>query len=302
MRPNFFIVGAPRCATTSLCDYLAQHPDVFFPAEKEPLHFCTDLVRESDAYHGRPRYFRHYREQKRYVALYENAKEKVVGDGSTWYLYSKEAAANIYRFNRDAKIVIVVRNPVDFLHSLHSLLVSNQNEVHGFAKSLSLESVRKKGRMLPRNVTFPSRLYYFDVASFAGQIKRYMEIFGRENVKVIVFEEFIRNTLDVYKELLSFLGLPRFEPKITKKNVNRQMRFPVFRYIKQSQLWELRYLIPGPVWARVKTSMWDIYFKKDKRKPVPEETKNMIMKRIAPDVQELSRITGTDFMGVWGYK
>ena len=116
--PNFFIVGAPRAGTTALYHYLSQHPDVFLPRVKEPHYFGSDLE------FAVPRMtFDEYRN------LYQGVtNEKVVGDGSVMYLMSQTAAKEIKKICPEAKIIIMLRHPVDLLVSLHQKMLLTGNE------------------------------------------------------------------------------------------------------------------------------------------------------------------------------
>src|SRR5947209_20289335 len=98
-RPDFFIVGAPRCATTALNDYLGRHPDIYVPEVKESHHFATDLLSRDDC----------YRSADNYLALFAGATDEfVIGEASVFYLYSKDAARNIYEFNKRARIIVML--------------------------------------------------------------------------------------------------------------------------------------------------------------------------------------------------
>src|SRR5438034_3527344 len=107
--PGFFIVGAPKCGTTAMNDYLAGHPDIFM-AKKEIHYFGSDLEIKQKKLSG-----------EEYLDFFKEGEHKyIVGESSVWYLYSKNAAAEIKAFSPGAKIIIMLRNPVDMLPSLHS--------------------------------------------------------------------------------------------------------------------------------------------------------------------------------------
>src|SRR5665647_751711 len=107
-RPDFFIVGAPKCGTTAMNNYLAQHPDVFM-AQKEIHYFGSDLKMRVKV------------SESEYLNYFQNAEEKkLIGEASVWYLFSEKAAAEIKAFSPQAKIIIMLRDPIDVLHSLHS--------------------------------------------------------------------------------------------------------------------------------------------------------------------------------------
>ena len=144
--PNFFIVGAPKCGTTALFQYLSTHPDVFAPQRKEFNYFCDDLHFNNVA--G----LFHYRDTADYLSHFAGWEgQKRIGEASVWYLYSMRAAANIHRFSPDARIIVMIRNPAEMLHSLHSQLLENGDEdIVAFEAALSAEEDRKRGLRTPR--------------------------------------------------------------------------------------------------------------------------------------------------------
>ncbi|SRR6056297_999156 len=142
-KPNFFIIGAPKCGTTSLYYYLKDHPDIFMAEPKEPHYFSTDF---SDK-------FRKVLTREDYLNLFKEAKKyKAVGEGSTEYLYSKEAVPNILKFNSEAKFIVMVRNPIELVISLHQELFVEMNEnIEDVEKAWDLQEKRRiNDRMIIR--------------------------------------------------------------------------------------------------------------------------------------------------------
>ena len=139
-KPSFFIVGAPKCGTTSLCKYLEQHPDIFIPSIKELYYFCTDSTGKKRA-----------NTLEEYLSFFEGGKGKLCGEGSVWYLFSKEAASEIYKFNPEAKIIIMLREPVSLMYSLHSMHLANgsNEDILDFKLALEAEEDRKQGKRIP---------------------------------------------------------------------------------------------------------------------------------------------------------
>lgn len=109
-RPNTFIVGAPKCGTTALSTYLSEHREVFLSDPKEPNYFCSDLPERQVV-----------SQMEDYLTLFEGALDghSVVMEASTWYLVSRVAVANIMEFEPRARLIVMVRNPIDLVHSLH---------------------------------------------------------------------------------------------------------------------------------------------------------------------------------------
>jgi hypothetical protein len=217
VRPGFFVVGAPKCGTTSLYAYLKQHPQIYLPRIKELNFFCTDL------------HFRYplLNEEQflSYYSDYEN--ERAVGEVSVWNLFSSSAPANIHQFNPSAKIIIMLRKPADMLYALHSNHVFNDNEqIHDFKAALLAQADRKKGLQIAPLIKCPVEgLYYYDVAAYGKQVQRYLELFGTEKVKVILFDDFIHDTKATYQEVLTFLEVDEFLPEtFVIHNANKSAR------------------------------------------------------------------------------
>lgn len=218
IKPNFFIVGAPRSGTTSLFAYLEKHPEVFIPAKKELYYFGRDLYRDS---------YVHTEDQ--YLALFSAATtEKLIGDVTPWYLYSQDAAREIKEFSPDAKIIMLLRNPIEMMQSLHSF---NRNQllwedINNFAEALDLCEERKRGLNLPmmEHSMFkePCYLYYKDVVRYTDQVARYFRYFGQENVMPIIFEEFEKDTARIYKQVCKFLNISTtYQPEFIVYHANR---------------------------------------------------------------------------------
>jgi len=199
-RPNFFIIGAPKCGTTALCQYLSEHPEIFISHPKEPHFFAEDL----------PGY-RFAKDLKSYLKLFDEAtsKHKMIGEGSVYYLYSKVALDKIYEFNPQAKLIVMLRNPVDLVYSLHSQLLYSRNEnIKDFQKAWMMQKKRLQGKYIPKSCTDPKVLQYGQVGMLGSQCKRlFSKKFLKDQILVILFEDFVRSTQLVYEEVLSFLNV-----------------------------------------------------------------------------------------------
>src|SRR3990172_12275584 len=193
--PDFFIAGAPKSGTTAMYMYLKQHPEIFMPEKKESHFFSTDLKS--------PMFIR---DKEIYLSLFSGAKdEKRVGEASVWYLYSKNAASEIKEFSPSASIIIMLRNPVDMLYSQHSQFLYNCNEnISSFEEALNAEEDRRRGLRIPPGVHFVESLFYRETVQYTEQVERYFNIFGRENVHIIIYDDFRNNTANVYRESLRF--------------------------------------------------------------------------------------------------
>lgn len=289
--PNFFIVGAPKCGTTAMYKWLKQHPEVFLPAQKkEPHFFGNDL-----------RLVNRVRTEQEYLSLFAEARgKKRVGEASVFYLYSKLAAGEIKSFNPNAMIIIMVRNPVDMLYSLHSqLLYSGDEDVVDFEAALAAEGDRERGLRVPSGSHVIDGLFYRAVARFTGQIRRYVDVFGRENVHVIVFDDLKRNPADVYKKTLRFLDIIEdFEPKFDIVNANKRVRSrtvmdflqhvpPVFKMAG-------RLLMPRALRVATRGAITRLNTEYAGRGAMDPVLRKRLQTEFVPEVESLSELLGRD--------
>ncbi len=217
--PNLFIVGAPKCGTTFLYTYLKKHPDIYFPNFKEPHFFGSDLIRKNGAYNL---------SQKDYNDLFSTDK-KIIGEASTFYIFSKKSAQEIYNHNPKAKIIIMIRNLVDLVHSLHAQFIFSGDEiVEDFSKALDLEKSRLNGKNIPKQTTIVNKLYYTtNILSIPNNIKSYINLFGIKNIRFIHLDEIKNNPKKVYKDTLDFLNIDSAFEIDTFKVVNKNK---VYKY------------------------------------------------------------------------
>lgn len=201
-RPNFFIVGAPKCGTTALSEYLRDHPAIFITDPKEPNFFDPEF----HYYSGRDP-----NSVDDYLRFYDDASEAhlAIGESSVWYLYSTEAARRIAAFDARSRIIIMVRNPIELVHSLHSqLLYTMDEDIRDFETAWDLQGVRRKGERIPKTCRQPAFLQYGAIASFDAQIERYYDQFPAEQILTILFDDFRSDTAACYRNVLEFLGVP----------------------------------------------------------------------------------------------
>lgn len=202
-KPDFFVVGAAKSGTSSLYNYLAQHPAVFMAEPKEP-HFFSE-------YRPPVEEVRHLDE---YLDLFQDVPDSVrAGEASTSYLYSEIAAHNIDRFRPDAKIIAVLRDPVSRAYSQYWNQVQEGVEPLSFEEALAAEPERiEQGWWYG--------FHYVEGGRYAGQVERYMDIFGRESVKVYLLEDLQQDASGVCRDIFSFLRVDPDESIRTEKTHN----------------------------------------------------------------------------------
>jgi hypothetical protein len=216
-KPNFFIIGAPKCGTTALFKYLRGHPGIYCSPMKEPFFFCTDFP-------GHAR----LKSVHDYLKLFQDSgpQHQAIGEGSTLYLYSQVAVRNLLQFSPQAKLIVMLRNPVDMVYSLHSQELFSFNErEQDFEHAWRLQEPRARGEQLPPRCRTPALLQYGRVAQFGAQLERLFEQVPRERILPILFDEFAASPGTVYRKVLSFLHVPHDDrtefPRVNEQKKHR---------------------------------------------------------------------------------
>lgn len=199
--PNFFLVGAPKCGTTALSEYLRHHPQIFMSEPKEPDFFA-------DFKHPRYRMFDTLEE---YLTIFEDANEDhiAVGEASVSYLGTPGALERVQAFAPDARIIVMLRNPIEAVQSMHSQRVFTMLEPEkDFERAWGLQEERAKGIGVPKRAR-DTRLYqYRELARFGTQTEHLLTVFPRDQVHLILFDDFKLDTKQVYEQMLAYLGVP----------------------------------------------------------------------------------------------
>jgi Sulfotransferase domain len=213
LKPNFLLVGAAKAGTTSLHDYLGQHPDIFMSRSKEPFFFTRDWGPKN---------------LKEYLELFADAiGKKAIGESSTGYLYSEESPKWIKSVLGNVRIIILLRNPAERAFSLYSWMVREGFEdAQSFAEALKREILRQSDASFRRTCPqfYPDYLY-FTTGLYTEQVRRYLDIFGTTNVRIHLFEDLVSDPLCVCRDIFTFLEVNGdFTPRI---NIQNRGRVPV---------------------------------------------------------------------------
>tara|TARA_R110001606_G_scaffold251548_1_gene399509 strand:+ start:7015 stop:7917 length:903 start_codon:yes stop_codon:yes gene_type:complete len=282
-KPNFFIVGAPKCGTTSLFFWLNQHPQVFMPDRKEVHFFNVDGMTRIDTLAD-------------YEALFADASEQhsAVGEGSTHYLYSRRAIAGVLEYNPAAKLVVCVRNPVQMAPSLHSERVAQ-----GMDALTDFDQAWRDSESRPHSLykaaaskDDPDRLNYKAYCRLGEQVERLLSVAPRERVHFIVFDDLVNDPQGVFFALLDFLDLPRID--ITYEAVNQNKRIksvPLQVLLARLVSIKRRLKLPSFGVAKALTAANKTVASRD---PISVETLADMRRYFQDDVALLSRLLGRD--------
>lgn len=286
---NLFIVGAAKSGTTTLYHYLEKHFQVFMPEDelyKEPAFFSKKG--EKMGY-------------ERYLDIFKNAKSshKYIGEASTAYLTDNVSAKRIHDYNKDSKIIILLRNPIDRAYSLYNWMVQE-----GYEYSLNFEMALKKELSRKRKKIpnfFEPEYYwnymYLESGLYYEQVKRYFELFNSEKIKVIIFEDMVKDIQKTYQELSSFLGIEYQEINIEQENESQSVYLSLLSFFGRKVTNRVnRYFKFG----KKKTRDYLIYKlqKKVKPKKLNKKTREKLLRYYAEDIQKLEKLLDKD-LSVW---
>ncbi|MCL6452738.1 MAG: sulfotransferase [Alicyclobacillus sp.] len=288
MPPNFLIVGAAKCGTTSLDQYLHQHPDLFMAPRKEcnffaipemPAHFSgpgddvfeSNLVQNPHAYEN----------------LFRGAKQgQLTGESSVAYLFYPGVAKRIHDANPEAKIIIMLRNPVQRAYSAYMHLVRDGRETLDFMDALKEEPLRRQQNYQPLWM-------YCEAGKYAEKVKRYLDLFGRDQVHVVLYDDFSRRTQATVRQVFAFLGVRTDIPLDTSARYNLT-GFPKGSWYRRAtgSNWltkTLKPLLPASVRRRMrlKAVKWTL-----ERRPMPEEARRLLIRTFRDDIQRLEALLG----------
>jgi hypothetical protein len=289
-RPDTFIVGAPKCGTTALDHYLAHHPDVFVPADKDVRFFGRDLTVVSRL--DEPAFLRRYAQR---------AGQRRALDSSVYSLLSKTAAWEIKAFNPDARVIIMLRDPLDVIPAHHAQLQFNglgEDEDLPLAEALAAEADRRAGRRVPPRTRVREALYYREVVDYAPQVARFLDAHGPERVHVVWFDAFKRDTAGSVREVLSFLGVdPDVSLPTPIVNPNTVTRAPWLRRALAATPEPLKALIPRRARAALRAQIRRANTKVAPRAPLDPALRRALAEELRPRVDALERLMGHPLPG-----
>ncbi len=302
-RPNLFVIGAAKSGTTSLHDYLDGHPQIFMSPLKEPGFFSPD------APPPRKRYA--YTDSlEHYLTLFDEARDELlVGESSTYYLFSRQAPRLVQEFEPRSKIVAMLRNPVDMAHSMHGHRFAHGKEpLEDFAAALEADEAADSGGAARRRV-IEREGTYMERARYADQLSRWFGVFPRE-VRVIVFEEFVANPQEEYQGLLEFLGVePTHRPQdFSARNTRHRISAgPVSKALRsRPAAWARHRALPSLVGTRRAArigrtiGMSSLIREETASQPIDPQLRARLWQELADDVDRLSALLGRNMTEVWG--
>ena len=292
-RPDFFIVGAPRCGTTALHRWLRKHPRVFLPALKECHYFATDFRR-----------YRSIQTEEAYRKLFQGVGDhhQAVGEASVMYLSSQVAIENILAFNPEARIVVTLRNPLEMLPSWHDqLLVTLQEDVNSFEQAWKLQAKRQLGKAIPDTCIVPEALQYSSIGQMGAQVSRLLTQCDRQQVHFVLYDDLNEHPDATYKSLLHKLGVD-FDGRsdFSRVNQNREISSPwLQRFWLRSRPVRNRFQVVRRIFGdsfydRTRDLVLTRLSRPKQRKPLPTSMRDLLRAEFHEDVGLLSELIERD--------
>lgn len=286
-RPNFFIVGAPKCGTTSLAAWLSEHPQIYMSPVKEPHYFNRDGMYLTETLQD-------------YDALFAGAAEKhlAVGEASTHYLYSREAVPGILDYQPDARFIVCIRNPITMAPSLHAeRLWQGVETVGDFERAWRLQGVRRQGKHIPATVRRdPERLQYGAYCRLGEQVDRLLSHARADRVLLLVLDDIAQQPQQEYQKALEFLGIDplSYLPEFTVYNQRKAARFTGLSYAAR-RLSQIRRALgfrkPLNLYGRIQSSLNSAEPEKFSLSP---QLRSELTAYFEPDIHVLERLLGRD--------
>jgi len=274
MKAGIFIVGAPKAGTTSLFHYLDAHPEIKMSSEKEPDYFSDKELSEQGLYYGGSRIDTLEKYNKLFL---DGEKQKIMGEGSVSYLFYPDVPLRIKEYNPESKIIIMLRNPVEraFSHYLMDYRLG--------LTSASFESEFNK----KEGLNFQQ---YFLLGNYSSQIKRYLDIFEKENIHIVWYSDFKKNSEKEVKEVFNFIGIDS-SFKIDFETIHNSFTMPKNNFIRMlySVVWFrkfLTFLFP----SKLIKSVRNILFRKGNKPKLQEGLRKKIQLYYQNDTQQLEQI------------
>jgi hypothetical protein len=281
------VVGAAKAGTTSLYEYLRQHPEIFMSTEKEPQYFV----------HGGG-----MGDWEKYQALFQDAgNKKIMGECSAGYLYSPESPRWIQSELGSIPIVILLRQPARRAYSAYCWMAQEGYEdAPTFSRALELEEARRRDPVFQKTCPqfFPDYLY-FAMGLYCQQVRRYFDTFGPDRVRVYLFEEFVQQPLAVCRDIFEFLGVRAdFTPQLAVHNQSRLPASIARQYWLRNQAPRVLRLAPKALRGRLIQRLME---RNLRHGPAPRpggELQAALLKRYEEDIRKTEELLRRD-LSLW---
>ena len=294
--PDFLVIGAPKAGTTALHAALAQHPALYMSAIKEPKHFLTDGPPPTRGGPGDAQTYReHVWRREDYEALFDAAPEGTLrGESTPLYLYDPDAMRRIHDAIPDARLIVIIRDPVERAHSNWTHLWSAGLEPEG-------DFVRACGEEQRRiDAGWASFWHYQGLGRYGEQLEHVFSLFPRDQVLVIRYRQLVDEPAKTLDEIFGFLGVEQgVVTEIPRQNVTSHPEATlahraVAQLLRASAA--VGRFLPGSAWDAV-TGRLERFLQRHsrERQPLSWEQRQAVIPKFEADLTRLERVLGADF-------
>lgn len=291
--PSFLIIGAAKSGTYTLHTHFGRHPDVFMCPIKEPHHFSYGNSENRGDLNGQVPVHGVVDSRQAYLKLFDgNPNATMAGESSVSYLYVPGTAERIYEFNPRMRLIVSLRNPVERAYSSF-----NYAKSYGIEPSETLvDGLKAEAERIRNNA--PLLLRYRDLGMYGCQLTRYFDVFPRDQIKVIIYDDFVKDASRVVRELYDFVGVrPDYES-------DQDLRVNVTKTPDDSKLFHriisgenlarsaVRRILPMSARRRLREYVRDVFFQPPP--PMNPELRSVIGDLFRNDIQLLQQLLGRD--------
>jgi hypothetical protein len=295
-KPEFFVIGASRCGTTSIHAALERHPEIFVPIEKSPNFFTAADMRNVPGSTAMEAMKGHtVKTEAEYLALFRRVPVgRVPGEVSPVYMQSVFAADRLARFAPEARILAILRNPVDraFAHFIGRRRDGLESR-SDFAEAIADELAHPT----PKDVAFN---HYLAIGRYAHYLAPYLAAFPRDRIKILFFDDFVRDPVRVLNDAFVFLGVCEVDAKfvVDRRNQSGIIRNPALR-----RLWTGTALIRARLRSHLPRGLRDPVgrwvLRSMERPSLPPDVRLAAQGYFLDDIARLESITGRDLSALW---
>lgn len=294
---DFFLVGAARCGTTSLYNYLNNSEDIFLPLVKEPNFFSDvdspktedfELPKPNEKYHAKI-----ITSKEVYDSLYEGATaNQIKGDSSPSYLWDKNVAQSLYNHNPKAKIIISLRQPVDRAYSHY---------IMNYFTGVDSNNTFEKALEANKNKTWGSCNYYLEMGMYYSQVKAYFDVFPKEQIKILVYEDWTNNIELELNSVFKFLKIQPTNSIYTKSVQNNKIqpvkKMYLLNLLRQNKI---KHVIKNVI-NQDRIDRLKSYFFSDKKEidKIDLKLRDELSMKFSDDIKQLSELTTINFIQKW---
>lgn len=279
-KTGFFIVGAAKAGTSALHYLLSMHPEVTMSSVKEPNYFSWDLIEQQQLYYGAPQ----VRLDEAYEALFQGKEGGLRGEASVSYLFYPEVASRLYDYNPKAKIIIILREPIARAQSHYGM-----DRALGLIDT-SLAEVWNNGAEHPKTGLHFQQ--YFALGRYSDQIERYLNVFPKKQVMVLLHKDLREDRKQTIDRLLEFLNLGPYPELPAEEEVNTGMTARNVLVAKLYTSKPFRILLKRILGNRLGRAVKKVFFTREQVNSTPYALMNLWSQYYLQDIKRLEQIIG----------